>query len=152
MRIPMLVVGALLMLAAPVRAQTVEVPVGVDIEFFAAGVSTTTGTPLMAPQNFLLANALCNQTKVAVPGSVTNPTIIAIDDPADPATPPTRECILGPGTSGVLVSVPIGAGIRATAAMIGDRGGRSARSAPSNPFDRAVVYLPPAAAKGIRIR
>lgn len=137
---------ALTLIAAPAFAQTVpETLVSWDVEFFANGVNTATGSPIQAT-NFLLSAAACNQTFTAIPaGTLLNPTGIQVTDPVNAG----KACTLA-NASTVLMSVPIGIGYKATAKA---RGATtvSARSAASNPFDRAVVLVPPSVPVEIRI-
>lgn len=138
---------ALILFAAPSFAQTVpEALVSWDVEFFAQGVNPATGSPIQAATNFLLSAASCNQTFVVIPpGSVLNPTVIQIADTANVG----KACTLS-NASTMLMSVPVGIGYKATAKARGATLA-SARSAASNPFDRAVVVVPPPVPAEIRI-
>ena len=129
------------------HAQTVqEAVVSWDVEFFAQGVNTATGSPIQAATNFLLSTAACNQAFFAIPpASVLNPTVMQVSDPVNVG----RACTLS-NASAILMGVPIGAGYTATAKA---RGATtvSARSAASNPFDRAVVLVPPPVPAAVRV-
>lgn len=146
-----LLLAALVVMAFPAICGAQDVPeqvLGWDVEFFAAGVNTQTGSPMLGPINFLKAQAQCGQPKQPVPsGSVLNPTAMAVQDPNDP----TKDCVLGPNVAGVLLSVPIGTNYLATLRAKGATQ-TSARSAPSNPFDRALVPVAPPVPSGVKVR
>jgi hypothetical protein len=144
----LLLVLLFISVSSVVSAQTVpEVVVSWDVSFWSAGVNPDTGSPI-STSNFTKAGAQCNQPLVPAPTlPVVNPTKISLDDP-DVAG---RSCILGPTTSsGVLMALPLGNGIFAT--VIG-RGAtlQSARSAVSNPFNRAIVPAPPIVPTSLRV-
>lgn len=140
MRIYIVLMAAIL-LVGPARLQAQEVKqevVSWQVQFLAAGADPVTGTPVQTA-TFNRADSLCGQPAVPVPsGTVVNPTEIRVADPADT----TKDCILGPNASGALISVPLGNGY---VVVVVARGATtvSARSAPSNPFDRALIMVPP---------
>lgn len=141
---------ALLALAAPALAQDApETPVSWTAEFFAAGVNTQTGAPTTTFP-FTLANVTCNLAVVALPPPpMINPTKIRFADPFTAG----RECEVDPAKSTVttvLFAIPIGTGWTATlkahgATLV------SARSAASNPFNRAVIAAAPAVPAAVKM-
>lgn len=123
----------------------VESIVSRDVGFFLAGVDPAAGgQPFQAPTNYPLSGTTCGQAKVSVIGTVTNPTDIRIDDPADNS----KDCILTPSVA-VLAAIPFGTGYRAASRSNGATK-QSAWSTLSNPFDRAS--LPPPTPTGVRVR
>jgi hypothetical protein len=137
----------LILSAVTVSAQQVpETIVSWDLEVFASGVNTATGSPIYGPLNFLRSTSTCGQAKVTVPSIVINPSIISVDDPADT----TKACHLGPNSAGVLISAPLGTGLRATLRAKGATLS-SPRSAASNPFDRSVVPVAPVVPTGVAL-
>lgn len=144
----LLTLATLLLLATPAAAQSVpETVLSWDLKFFSAGVNPATGAPLLSA-NITVAASTCDLAPITVPpGPIVNPTRIFIDDPALPG----RVCQLAPTTSaGLLLSVPLGVGIVATAEA---RGATqvSPRSAASAPFTRAIVPVAPAVPTNLRI-
>lgn len=139
---------SMLMIAAAAQAQVAPEPlVSRDVGYFAAGVDPASGgSPIQAPNNYPASAATCGQAKVAVSGTVTNPTTLRFDDPSDVS----RDCVVPASTvGGALASVPFGTGYRAAARS---RGANtvSAWSALSNPFD--VARVPPAVPTGVRVQ
>jgi hypothetical protein len=138
---------ALVLIAAAAQAQIAPEPVvSRDVAYFNAGVDPAAGgQPVQPPNNYPASAAVCGQAKVN-PGTVTNPTEIRFDDPADA----TRDCVVPASTAGGdLASIPFGTGYRAAARA---RGANtvSVWSALSNPFD--IARVPPATPTGVRVR
>lgn len=114
-----------------------------DMQVFAPGVNTATGTPIQT-NTYLVAAVTCGQPKVVVsPGGVVNPSRFAFDDPADV----TKDCI-GLLAAGLLPALPNGVGYRTTLTQTDSLGQTSPRSAASPPFDRQG---PPAVLTGVRV-
>ena len=120
-----------------------------NVGVFSAGVNPNTGQPIIPVQNFLRSAATCGIPSAPQPPNVINPTIIDVDDPANPTT---MMCQLAATqANGMLASVPLGTGYFAAADTIGDHGGHSGYGAISGPFGRAVVWTPPPAT-GTKVR
>lgn len=132
--------------ATRASAQSPEAVVSYDYGVFAAGVNPSTGSPVSAITNFLTSAVTCGLSpKQANPGTVTNPTKVYFDDPANPST---ADCEWNPAAaSGYLQGLPLGSGflgyLRAHGATT-----VSAWSAASNPFNHQAVS--PAVPTGIR--
>lgn len=134
-------IGALLVVSAPAFAQANIVRY--DMQVFAPGVNTVTGSPVQT-NTYLVAAVTCGQPKVVVPaGGVVNPTRFAFDDPADA----TKDCI-GLLAAGLLPALPNGIGYRTTLTQTDNLGQTSPRSAASTPFDRQG---PPVVLTGVRV-
>jgi hypothetical protein len=114
-----------------------EAVVGWQIEVFPKGTDPATG-PVTALTTFPIMGAMCNLAPGKPPvGTVVNPTTIRLSDPNNAG----KECELA--AAGFLNSVPLGAGWFSTASAQGATT-ISARSAPSNAFDRTAAAVPPA--------
>lgn len=135
-------------LASVASAQVVpEAVVSWDVEFYVAGVAPGVGSPI-STSNFAKSTATCGVPTVGLPGgTIVSPTKIRVDDPLNVGL----DCILGPTTSaGLLLALPLGNGIFGVAIA---RGATlvSARSAASNPFNRAIVPAPPIVPTNLRV-
>jgi hypothetical protein len=105
-------------------------------DVFAAGVNPSVGSPVTS--NTYQASAFtCNQVAPAIPATLTNPTRILFDDPANAG----RVC-LATLSSTLLSALPNGLGYFSTLVAIDSTGLQSLRSTPTNSFNQQV--LPPA--------
>lgn len=121
----------MMMLFSTVPAQAQSNIVSYDLLTFSPSVNTTTGSPIQTT-TMLVGAFVCNQTKLVVSGTVVNPTQVAFDDPAAPAT---KDCI-APLASTVLIALPNGVGYKSVLVARDNLGQLSVRSAASNPFDK----------------
>jgi hypothetical protein len=124
-----------------VSAQTIEAPVSFTLEIWQAGASA----PMLSgetPASSLVC-ALPHMT-VDPTAAVVNPVRVRWADPINVL----NDCELQPTT--FLFSVPIGTSYRATVVANGATT-RSVRSAPSNPFDRVPVPVPPQVPTDVRL-
>ena len=114
-----------------------EAVTGWQIEVWPKGADPAT-SPVTALTSFPITGALCNQAPGKPPtGVVVNPTTIRLNDPNAAG----KECELA--AASFFNGVPLGTGWFSTAAAQGATT-ISARSAPSNSFDRTAAAVPPA--------
>ncbi len=128
MRRIVLAVALVVLTASSAAAQLASNIVQVDLQIFAPGVSTVTGSPVSAT-SYLVALFTCNQVAPTVPATVTNPTRFFFDD----VTNPGKVC-LGTLVSSILPALPNTSGYLATVTVTDTTGQTAARSAASNPF------------------
>lgn len=130
--------------SAPAQSEPI---VSWDLGIFAAGVSPSTGQPVVPITNYTLTQVVCGIARVPVPTTTEqNPDEVRFDDPANPTN---FQCViqnLGP----LFNTVPLGTGYRTA---IRTRGATSvaAWSVLSNPFDR-VGSGPVQPATGVLVR
>ncbi len=140
----------LLGLSLPVFAQTPEPLISRDVAVFAAGVNPNTGTPLAGTlANIPNSGWACGLSKTTVTGTVSNPTDLWIDDPADS----TKDCKLATAASASLFgAVPTGLSTTLYTVAVKARGATTAAawSAVGNPFNHVAVA--PAVATGVRVQ
>lgn len=121
-----------------------EAVVGWQIEVWPKGADPATGS-VTALSSFPIASARCNLTETTPPtGTVVNPTTIRLDDPNAAG----KECELA--ASAFFNGVPLGTGWFSTASAQGATT-ISARSAPSNAFDRTAAAVAPATPGGVTV-
>ena len=138
----------LLMCALAASAQTPEAIVSYDVGYFSAGIDPALGgAPIQAPNIYPASTAVCGLVpKTPAPvTSVTNPTRLLWDDPANTAA----DCRLTISSPALLISIPTGTGYRAAlrargATSVGDW------SLLSNPFD--VAPVPPLIPRNVRVQ
>ena len=130
------------MLPTLAEAQTAAPITSYELQAYRAA-DPVTGIPFRV-QAIALSQTVCNLTTPPPPtGTVINPIVVGIDDPANLG----RQCTINLGT--FFSGLPVASGYKATITAL-YVGGVTARSLPSNPFDVALV--PPAAPTGLVVR
>jgi hypothetical protein len=132
---------ALLIMPTLARAQAPNI-VQYDMQIFAPGVNTTTGSPVQT-NTYQVSNVVCNQSPLSVTGTTMNPTRFEVDDAAN-----AGKVCTGTLTSVLLPSLPNGVGYQATMTQTDNLGQTSPRSGPSNSFGKQGV---PAAPTGFKL-
>ena len=133
-----LIISFILILSANVaHAQLPGSIVSYNLDTFAPGVNTTTGTPLQTTV-ITVPNFMCGQTAPTITGTVTNPTKAVIDDPGSAG----KVCIAAL-VANYLVALPNGTGYVATIQAVDNLGQVSARSVASNPFGKQGLPVSP---------
>ena len=132
----------LLLLPAQALAQNAAPITSYELQAYRAA-DPVTGVPFRT-QAIALSQTVCNLTTPPPPtGTVINPLLVGIDDPANLG----RQCTINLGT--FFSGLPVASGYKATITAL-YVGGVTARSLPSNPFDVALV--PPAVPTGLVVR